>query len=1530
MVVLAERTSTTRRSGVVVTATRGQLDIVAPAAGIRRGAATGAPADGLAGTLAAGHAVELLDAFDVDTGAAIRGGARPRSGVVGLSVPGGGLPLVVVRHPASGLWHWRIPDGAGPPVAGEPASFTVAVEPAAPARRGLVGHVAGRIASFVVCRIADELLERGMAKLAEVFEGRYRRGGLRWFGPGDHRRACPDPGDQFSATDAQRLGSGPSLLFLHDVFALSHTGFHGLPADLLGRLGTAYDGRVWAFDHHTMTLTPQENAAALVDRLARLGAGSAPVDVIAHGRGGLVARELVERAPAGSPLAVRSVAFVATPNAGTPLADAEHLGQLVDRFTNLLAIVPDNPVTDVVDALAVVVGAVAARAIEGLVGVAALDPTGAYLRELDAAVAPPGITYRAVVADFAPRLGANVGERLANLAADRFFGHEPNDLVVPVASTVGTGARRIVGDGAIYRFGPTDGVHHQNFFDRPELDRCFAGWFASTDAPAGTGATARAPRTSRARKAAVTAPSSSARSALSEREPRLDPVQAVVIRAVHGSLECASHHVVVGHFLGIPIQGAEAFVDDRLDRRLSARAQLGHYPERIGDSVVVDTPRPLLGRRAGYPPGAVVVGLDRPGELTREKLAATVSAALTGVAVECLEARSAPEGADEEPVVLQFSAVPIGTDGPGAMSIEGSVAALVEAVIAVNDQLYRHDDRRGGLRAWDHVRVGGLEIMELRADRAELVAHAVRRLPDLLQVPAAEHLELRPAQRLALGEGRLPSGPVNAAQAGEWQRVIIRDAHRERPATPAGPPPGPAAGGAAVLEVTAVGRRARADRMEVTIDDAAIAAMVGGAIEQAAPGDQVGNTLYELLLPAELKSDLLRAENVQIIVDEHTADYPWEALTARLGAGRERELALRGGLLRQFRETEGARRDIRLPLGQHVLMIGNPPAGDDLPSLPGARHEAEAVAALLDQEGFEVRARIRDDEGADHRDDEGALAAAPGRRVLDALFSAEWRIIHVAAHGRFDPDDSSRSGVVIDRGIAITPNVVRQLPVVPELVFLNCCHLGRVTGSHADVGDANRLAASVARELMRIGVRAVVAAGWAVDDDAAVVFAETFYARMGAGELFGTAVHQARRQVREQYPSSMTWAAFQCYGDPGYALRSFHAEGSRAAMPVSPDELVRRVQTVSVLAAKIGLPDFAELTRLESDLVTELDGYRDRLDEWRWNGPAVLFELGFAYGELGRYREAVDCYRRAWADPAASTAPLRLLEQLGSLETRLAQRLHRGPDAGGAEETVAALAASASHHLALALALGDTGERLALMASFHKKMAAMSDGEECQRHLVAACDHYRRAHEWFIEARRGRHTGTEADDADLDLGADLELRPYYTLNWLQLASLAGRPLPAPEAELLLGAIEAAPACPTVPASALPSSAVPRPTAAAGPTATTGATTTSGAIRAPTPGTTPSATSTEESAASEIEEDFWARVTLVDLALTRAVLDHEADLSGLEARYRAAFRTRSSRRDRDSVIDHLRDIADLRSDPDLGLVADRLDDRNPSP
>src|SRR4029450_10720056 len=103
-------------------------------------------------------------------------------------------------------------------------------------------------------------------------------------------------------------------------------------------------------------------------------------------------------------------------------------------------------------------------------------------------------------------------------------------------------------------------------------------------------------------------------------------------------------------------------------------------------------------------------------------------------------------------------------------------------------------------------------------------------------------------------------------------------------------------------------------------------------------------------------------------------------------------------------------------------------------------------------------------------------------------------------------EKGDRGGVVLSNDTFLGAAEIKAMRVVPELVFVNCCHLGAgsrsslLRQSPRGVFDRAAFAAGVAQALIEIGVRCVVAAGWAVDDRAASAFATTFYEALLRGQ----------------------------------------------------------------------------------------------------------------------------------------------------------------------------------------------------------------------------------------------------------------------------------------------------------------------------------------------------------------------------------------------------------------------------------------------
>ena len=108
------------------------------------------------------------------------------------------------------------------------------------------------------------------------------------------------------------------------------------------------------------------------------------------------------------------------------------------------------------------------------------------------------------------------------------------------------------------------------------------------------------------------------------------------------------------------------------------------------------------------------------------------------------------------------------------------------------------------------------------------------------------------------------------------------------------------------------------------------------------------------------------------------------------------------------------------------------------------------------------------------RSEKGSLGLIQrGQEHLVAVSGAQYvQLRQLAAQ----PGAACRGGAVLD------PSALAKIPVSPAIVFINCCHLG--------VGPINvegrpEFAANVAIELVKLGARCMIAAGWAIDDDVA-------------------------------------------------------------------------------------------------------------------------------------------------------------------------------------------------------------------------------------------------------------------------------------------------------------------------------------------------------------------------------------------------------------------------------------------------------------
>ena len=449
-------------------------------------------------------------------GAAAAGGAPLRSvdrqqDVVELAVPDLGPEngQLVLACDESGVLTWHLPledtgDGETGGTRGGGGSvkrFLIPATVVAPAsegdtaNRGILGAIGKKLLKVLIYPITDPIIGKLTDFFAEKWEARKRPYGLRDFAPANFR----DAGDHsLAAADWDRLKGGRSLMFVHGTFSTAHGAFQSISDATFSSLHSRYGGRVFAFNHFSLSHDPEQNMKWLLDNSPDV---NMEVDIVCHSRGGLVARTLAEH-PAVMNLdagrfGVRKIVFVGVPNAGTPLANADHMVQMLDRLTTALNLFPTGPVTETLEAIITAVKVFAHAGLKGLDGLAAMQPGGKFLSRLNAGAAASGATgtsaavssgngaqYFAIGADYQPKndgLKALLRGTVANAVLDRVFEDVANDLVVPEPGVFGVDDCPTfpVHDDRLLRIPASEGVIHTTLFGYEKSGEKMLEWLAA-------------------------------------------------------------------------------------------------------------------------------------------------------------------------------------------------------------------------------------------------------------------------------------------------------------------------------------------------------------------------------------------------------------------------------------------------------------------------------------------------------------------------------------------------------------------------------------------------------------------------------------------------------------------------------------------------------------------------------------------------------------------------------------------------------------------------------------------------------------------------------------------------------------------------------------------------------------------------------------------------------------------------------------------------------------------------------------------
>ena len=308
----------------------------------------------------------------------------------------------------------------------------------------------------------------------------------------------------------------------------------------------------------------------------------------------------------------------------------------------------------------------------------------------------------------------------------------------------------------------------------------------------------------------------------------------------------------------------------------------------------------------------------------------------------------------------------------------------------------------------------------------------------------------------------------------------------------------------------------------------------------------VGYSLFDQLLPPGLKELCwtLRQRGIRrLLILSDEPHIPWElvkpyrrnAITAEF----EDEAPFWGETYALTRWLRGRTPPDHLSLRRAVTMtaagaggIGAEPlATRDLVPAPGSDSakltdmlHVAADTLLAEDEEHAVSRRLTSC-GARVR------SLSPRRRTLEELFeTGDFDLLHLVSHGGFGGAElADASAVMMDDGpfcaMDLSPGIEAALRAAGPLIFFNACHSGRLGFSLTRLG-------SWGARLVQLGCGGFVGALWPVTEQAAPVFANTFYESLGDGKSIAEAVLAARQATRESFPADPTWLAYCCYADP--------------------------------------------------------------------------------------------------------------------------------------------------------------------------------------------------------------------------------------------------------------------------------------------------------------------------------------------------------------------------------------------------------------
>jgi CHAT domain-containing protein/pimeloyl-ACP methyl ester carboxylesterase len=758
----------------------------------------------------------------------------------------------------------------------------------------------------------------------------------------------------------------------------------------------------------------------------------------------------------------------------------------------------------------------------------------------------------------------------------------------------------------------------------------------------------------------------------------------ITVSVSNGDLKYAMYPVMAGHFENDGIQNAERSIDQYLGNELSRRHQLGLYPGVFGTSeeIISDTTQGFR--------GAVIVGLGEQGMFTEFRLAKAVEQGTINYLANLNSKSTAALNKNLMAQHIGISALVIGS-GYGGLRIENSIRAIIQGVQNANAKIRQ-------IYTAPTV-IDTIEFVELYKDKALTCIKAV----SAIEKDESRSLNIfRNGNRIKKLTGWRERLPVDDTTEW-WTRINVSRDGAEDDST----------NSQRNLQFEISTNAARVEQQSLTTINDTLTGMLEDLSRNDEWSPELAKAIFELMIPNNFKDQVKRQNNINWILDSYTAAFPWELLQDSVINARP--LSINAGMIRQL-ATGNARINITPVVESTAIVIGDPDLNNPALQLQAARNEGRKIADLLKTQGYDVN----------------PLVGTKASQILLNLFSKNYKIVHLAGHGVFHKDPSLPTGMLIGEGAYLTPAYIKQMSNVPELVFVNCCYLGQMDGAAESFSQSRLgLAANIGTQLIEIGVKAVVVAGWAVNDSAALDFAELFYQYMFERYNFGEAIKKARLAIFEKYgPRNNTWGAYQAYGDPYYKLTNKSRPKSMTYDFVIPEE------------AEIELGNL--LNRVESggydseEIMQKMDAIDKALVQADLSSSRIIELQALLFSALNMYEQAVAKFSDLWKEEKASYS-FSATEKFCNTKVKLyAQQVKKAGKSNPALSLVelAKIVKEATDALNEVIVdleglnrFGVTVERIDILASTYKRLAIISTGKDKQNAYECSAAKYRQAYE---------------------------------------------------------------------------------------------------------------------------------------------------------------------------------------------------------